>query len=235
MPDPQPSPAPGPTPKRNRSDINQEWIQELTDSQQIAAAALKPIYAPALADGEIDGAKVSAFADDIKAAQKLASDAKLQTTSKENVTGDESDLMDALIAAIQEVQKRAKQKYEASNPGVLKDYGIGKKWYNSRAVLEQTATDVLTKLASDTLPGITPEKITALEKAAKDYKDVQTAQTGGQSGATTDRALLEKAVTDIAARRRQIQFAADASWPHTDKANAGIRAEFKLPADRPMK
>jgi hypothetical protein len=35
--------------------------------------------------------------------------------------------------------------------------------------------------------------------------------------------------------QREIQFAADAAWPHTDKANAGIRAEFKLPPNTAMK
>ena len=119
MPEPTPNPTPTSPPKRTRSDINQEWIQELTDSQQIAAAALKPIYAPALAEGEIDAPKITAFADDIKAAQKLASQATQQTTSKENITDDESDLMDVLIAAIQEVQKRAKQKYETDRKSVV--------------------------------------------------------------------------------------------------------------------
>ena len=36
-------------------------------------------------------------------------------------------------------------------------------------------------------------------------------------------------------QRREIQFAADAEWPHTDPANAGIRVEFQLPVDRVMK
>lgn len=90
MPDPTPAPTPSPAPKRNRADINQEWIQELNDSAQIAAAAKKPAYAAALAEGDIDAAKVTTFANDIKAAQKLASQATQQTTSKENITLDET-------------------------------------------------------------------------------------------------------------------------------------------------
>jgi hypothetical protein len=34
---------------------------------------------------------------------------------------------------------------------------------------------------------------------------------------------------------KEIQFAADAEWPHDDPANAGIRAEFQLPPGRVMK
>ena len=40
--------------------------------------------------------------------------------------------------------------------------------------------------------------------------------------ATTARATLEAAVKSIIARRREIQFAADAKWPPSDPANAGI-------------
>jgi hypothetical protein len=38
----------------------------------------------------------------------------------------------------------------------------------------------------------------------------------------------------LAVRRRQLQYAADAEWPYTDKANAGIRREFFLPVDCPF-
>ena len=50
-----------------------------------------------------------------------------------------------------------------------------------------------------------------------------------------ERRQVEAAVADIVTKRREIQFAADADWPHTAPANAGIRAEFQLPPDRVMK
>ena len=53
--------------------------------------------------------------------------------------------------------------------------------------------------------------------------------------ATTARATLEAAVKSIIARRREIQFAADAKWPPSDPANVGIRREFRLSPDKPMK
>jgi ribosomal protein L17 len=53
--------------------------------------------------------------------------------------------------------------------------------------------------------------------------------------ATTARATLEAAIKSIIARRREIQFAADAQWPPTNPANAGIRREFRLAPDKPMK
>lgn len=235
MPDPTPTPAPTPKPKRDRSPINQEWIKELNDAGQIAAAAQKPAYAPVLAQGDIDAAKITAFTNAIQAAQQLAGTATQKTTGKIGVTKSETDLMASLVQMIQEVQKRAKQKYAATNPTVLKDYGIGAKWQNSRALLEQTATNILGKLAADTLPGIDAAKVAALQKALADYRQVQTDQTGGQSDATTDRATLETAVKSILARRREIQFAADAQWPPSNPANAGIRREFRLSPDKAMK
>ena len=241
MPDPTPTPpatpapAPAPKPKRARSAINQEWIKELNDSAQIAAAAQKPARAQVLAEGDIDAAKVTAFAQAVSDAQQLAGAATEKTTSKVGITNSETDLMKILIALIQEVQKRAKQKHQARNPAVLADYGIGAKWQNSRPILDQTATNILGKLAADTLPGINAAKVAALQKALDDYRQVQTDQTGGQSDATTDRGNLEQAIKDIVARRREIQFAADAAWPHTDKTNAGIRTEFKLPPKRVLK
>ena len=53
--------------------------------------------------------------------------------------------------------------------------------------------------------------------------------------ATTARASLEAAVKSIIARRREIQFAADAQWPAGNPANAGIRREFRLSPDKAMK
>jgi len=64
---------------------------------------------------------------------------------------------------------------------------------------------------------------------------VQGLQTGAQGDATGWRKQVEATVADIVTKRREIQFAADAEWPHTDPANAGIRAEFQLPPDRVMK
>jgi hypothetical protein len=63
---------------------------------------------------------------------------------------------------------------------------------------------------------------------------VQSDQTGPQSEATKARRQLESAIADVIAKRRKIQFAADAEWPNTTPANAGIRAEFQLPPDRMM-
>jgi hypothetical protein len=42
-------------------------------------------------------------------------------------------------------------------------------------------------------------------------------------------------VKEVADNRRQLQYAADAAWPSTEKVNAGIRTEFKIPPNRALK
>jgi hypothetical protein len=245
-----PTPTPDPTPNPHpRGEINQAWLDELTNAEAISTAAQKPDYAATLALGGIDAAKTAALDGAIASARQLVAKAVQSTHGKTNSTDDEQDLADDLIGKIQEVQKRARQKYDATDPGKLADYAIGggTKFYSSRSLLEQTAANILAKLAPqpppgggpapapDVLPGISPAKITALQQAASDYQDSKGDQTGEQSDATGARKLLEAAIADIVAKRREIQFAADADWPHDNPANAGIRAEFQLPPDRVMK
>ncbi len=232
-PTPTPTPAPKTTPKRGV--VNQALLDELTQAEAILAAAKPADRAATLATGGIDASKITALTGAIAAARAQAAQAVQGTTGKQGATAEETALLDDLVNKIQEVQKRARQKYDATEPLKLKDYAVGQQFYNSRSLLEQTATNILSKLVTDTLPGITPAKIAALQQALADYQGVQGDQTGAQSGATTARKQLESAVADIVTQRREIQFAADAEWPHTDKANAGIRAEFQLPPDRVMK
>lgn len=91
------------------------------------------------------------------------------------------------------------------------------------------------KLAADTLPGMKPGDVTSLIQALSNYVGVQTDQTDGQTDAVTAGKLLEAKVEEIAGLRKQIQYAADTIWPHTDPANAPIRKAFKLPANRSLK
>jgi hypothetical protein len=240
-----PVPPPEPKVSHGRGIVNQALLEELTEAEAILKAAAPADRAAKLAEGGIDAGKIAALTAAIPAARTLASQAAQGTRGKQGVTANESVLQDDLINKIQEVQKRARQKYAATDPSQLPGYAIGQPFYSSRSVLEQTGANLLRKLngdpaavppvPADVLPGITPAKIAALQTALADYQDVQGDQTGAQSSATTARRQLEAAVSGIMAERREIQFAADAEWPHTDPANAGIRVEFQLPVDRVMK
>jgi len=246
-PTPTPAPAPDPVPKSTpkRGEINQAWLDEFTNAEGILAAANPADRATRLAEGGIDADKITALTTAIAAARKLAGLAVQGTSGKLIITDTEDTLKTALLEQIHYVQKRARQKYDASEPGRLKDYAIGQQISNSRSLLEQAGTNILLKLNGDPaaqppvppdpLPGVTPANNTAHQTALEDYQGVQGDQTEAQSDATTARKQVEAAVADIITKRREIQFAADADWPHTDPANAGIRVEFQLPPDRVMK
>ena len=248
MADPAPTtPVPTPAPKSSvkRGEINQTWLDEFTAAEAIVAATGKSERPARLAEGGIDAAKISVLTAAILAGRQLAGLAVQGTSGKEIITGTEQTLQDALVEKIQYIQKRARQKYDATASGLLKDYAIGQKITDSRSQLEQVTANILLKLngnpkavppvPADTLPGVNAAKIAELQTALDAYKGVQGQQTGAQSDATTWRKQVESAVADIVAKRREIQFAADAEWPHTNPANAGTRMEFQLPADRVMK
>jgi len=246
-PTPTPEPAPEPSPKNKRTpgEINKEWLAEFTLAEAILAAAAVDGRPAVLAAGDIDAVKITGLTDAIATGRKLAGQAVQNTSGKRIITGTEDDLKKELLQQIQYIQTRARQKYDATESGRLKEYGIGQHLTNSRSLLEQAAENILLKLKgdpaavppvpADALPGVTAAKITALQTALDDYKQVQGDQTGAQGDATKARKLVEATVADIITRRREIQFAADAEWPCTEPANAGIRAEFKLPSDRVMK
>jgi hypothetical protein len=101
-------------------------------------------------------------------------------------------------------------------------------------MLLQVADSVAGKLKTDTLPGVTPEKVTGLKALRDAYFAANAAQLDAQAKSTAERKAIESAVQSISDRRAQIQYAVEAEWPCSDEANAPIRREFQLPADRPF-
>ena len=146
----------------------------------------------------------------------------------------EIDARDALLVVIRFIQARARVKHHAANPSVLLDYGIGIDLLKSRSILEQYASAIHLKTATDTLSKVTAAKRQELADALAAYKTVQTSQTGGQSTASQLRTNRDTLLDHTVASRMKIQFSADAEWPHSDPANHPIRMEFQLPSNRPF-
>ena len=59
-------------------------------------------------------------------------------------------------------------------------------------------------------------------------------QAESKASAQSQRVELKAALKSIEDRKVAIQLAADAQWPHTEDANAGIRGQFSLPTKRPL-
>lgn len=230
-------PAPGTEPaknKRKREVLNQAQIKSLTKAEQICTCALKAAYAAALTAREITEAFVTNLQGDINDAREASTLAVQNTTSKQTATGTESTAQENLRKALQEVQTAAKQKYARTDRTQLLDYYVGTRIDANRAQLEQISQAIITKLGSDTLPGITSAKVTNLVTLRQDYIEANATQGSAQSSATLTRTQLEAAVQSITNRRVTIQLAAEAEWPHTDAANVAVRKEFALPADKPF-
>lgn len=229
-------PTPIPTPKRNRGNMNHAHVAALDEADQLCIKAQKPAYAPALAARTIDTTFVTTLSNDSKTARNQLSTAVSSTTSKTTDVVGESSAETDLVGAIHEIQSAAKQKYGRTQHTVLADYHVNTKprMDANRATLEQASQNIINKLATDTLPGITPVKVANLTTLRTAYVNSKDPTTGDQSAATGARKQLEDQIHSITDRRIQLQHAADAEWPYTNPANAGIRQEFQLPLSRPF-
>lgn len=238
MPEPTPPPDPAPAPdsgvppkKRSRGTVNKAFIQALDKAEQVVLAAQKAAHATALATRDLTAEFVTALQNDIKTTRNEIANAVQSTTAKEGATLSGSVAQTNLVRALQEVQAAARQKYYTADPTKLADFFIGENLDENIPLLRQYTQGIIEKLATDTLPGITAEKVTALGTLLGALNTALASQETAQSGATTTRGTVEDQLKSINARRMTIQFAADAHWPWHDKHNAAVRKEFQLPKE----
>ncbi len=237
MSDPTPTPTPSPTPQsapRAQWAISKEVTTELDLAEHVCTAAQRDVYSAALAEEDIDAAAIENLTAKIAEADDLVFKASGGKAGKKILTQAGQGLEDALIAKIQAVQKRAKRKYPAKDPNREK-YFIGAGIESNHGLLVSAADAIGKTLATDTLPGIKPATITDLQKALADFKAGLGTQSGGKGDTGAAFQALNAKIKEIAGLRRDIQYAADTVWPVGNPANAPVRAEFKLPADRSLK
>lgn len=220
--------------KITRSVINQTYAKALTRAESVATAAQQETYAPLLAARSIAALEVAALLTDILAARDKVAEAVNHTTERMAATALEKTTAEALLGTMREMQKSARQKYARSNRIALSDYLVGQHLNGNRANLAQTSQNVYDRTSADTLPGITNTKVKALKTARTAWLNANAAQSTAASAAINSRAELKTMLKSIDDRRIAIQLAADAEWPHANQANAGIRKEFGLPANRPL-
>ncbi|WP_309714528.1 hypothetical protein [Armatimonas sp.] len=213
-------------------------LKSLDLDEAIVATARRPEYAPLLTAREITTAFVDTFASKVAAARTKAAEIETQLATQKSTTVTEDDTRTQLLDAFDEIQSAAAQKY-AEDPAQkpkLAAYAIGNGIRRlSRPALEQAAQTALTALATDTLPGITPDKVTAFASALAAWKTHDTTQTATISDKQQARQELNTLLEDLAKSRRTIQRAANAQWPYHKVATRPIRTEFGLPKTRPLK
>ena len=230
-------PVPPPVPEAEGSSpgpVNQALASSLTRAENICRAALKAGRIELLsANGsDVTADFVNGVLAQISSTRKLLGIAEQQTNAKQDKTEEGLTLEEQLIQCIQTVQARARQKYGA-NSGALKGFHIGDRLPGNRAVLEQVSQNLLTRLESETLPGLSAEAIAKLQSVREDYVKSELEQTSTGGDAATARLQAKSRIDAIVAKRQKIQFAAESVWPWHDDANLGVRKEFELPATRP--
>lgn len=237
MSDPTPNPAPSPAPQtstRAQWPISKEVTTELDLAEHVLTAAQRDVYAPALANEDVDATAIQNLTTAIGDADDLVFQATGGKAGRKILTQTEQGLADTLVAKIQAVQKRAKRKYPAKDANREK-YFIGAGIESNHGLLATAADAIVKTLATDTLPGVKPATITDLQTALTNFKTGLGTQSGGKGDTGAAFQSLNAKIKEIAGLRRDIQYAADTVWPCGDPANAPIRAEFKLPPDRSLK
>lgn len=242
MTDPTPTPEPTPAAKTRTPGVaNKKQQASVALAEQVTTAAAKDDYAGTLEnEHEIAPAFIAQLAGDCATARGGLGQVVENAVAKIVATGGKTGTQQALKRAIRQIQAAAKQKYAGSQPLMLKDYYIGRKIDASQQALAQVGTAILDKISppegstADVLPGVTAGKIAALSGAV----DAYTAAWSAQATATSDKAKGQFALAtlfkSIDSRRRIVQFAVDGEWSYDVAANAPIRREFGLPANRPF-
>lgn len=220
--------------KNSPTGVNQSLLREIDKAEQLCLTAAKEPFATKLADREISAAFVSALADDAgKARKQCAATAQSATTAKvATVEGGAAER--DLLTALQEVQAAARQKYLTTNPLLLKDYYVGLHLNGNRTNLKQSSASILEKLSKDTLPGITPAKVTALGEFRTTWLAATDGPADEESDSETGVNDRNKQIKSVKDRRLQIQFAADGAYPYTNPDSEAARRAFQLPLDRPF-
>jgi hypothetical protein len=245
-------PAPNPDatapdkPKRTRSPINQEFLDEIEDSREVAAAAADPAHSSFLVAVDLDpnlAAILNALAGEVETdlGNLIGSRA-----AKKAKTGEHDTDREAIISALSTIQTAARRKYKGDDEAMRSAYGIGTTIINeSTEDLATFATGVLKRLnygvnnaaPLDTLPGIKLDVGGAVDTLAKALaKRIATESARKavkhQSTATLEQIILK--VETLTTYRKEIQLAADQAWPWRKEGVTSIRKAFLLPADRPL-
>lgn len=191
----------------------------------------------------ITPASVATLAGQAADARQTAGAAIGGTATHADITDQEETDKRLLLTSIQNVQVRAKAKYEESAPAKLKEYWIGQT-LSSRSKIEEAGAAIYNLVRTiddaggpvtpqDTLPGFNQAAIDLLKTRLDTYIGIQTDQTLAQGGASGARTTLKEQCAQISRRRRKLQLAIDAEYPPGD-ADSAFRKQFGLQGNKAM-
>jgi hypothetical protein len=119
------------------------------------------------------------------------------------------------------------------HPDKVSGYLVGENLDASRAVLEGASQAIIAKANQERPPGIDTDFISQAQAQRAAYLATNDTQSNEPGKATQAREQRTELVKSIVARRKKIQYAADAAWPPRQPTSIQARVDFKLPANRP--
>lgn len=226
-----------PTP-RPKSLVNLRLIAALDQAERYTFIAQRPEIAAALTAKELTPDFILDQQSDLAACRALLARFVQATTDRQVHTETERTERRQLVLLLQGVQTGAKRKWgrRAGERDKLKGYFVGTALKTMGfAELSEAAETILRQARLDTLPGVAPADLTALEAAMASWKATNQTQAQAQNAATTAHTAAEALAKGILDRRIETQLTADVAFPYDDPANAAIRKEFGLPKNGPFK
>lgn len=224
--------------RRSRGPVNALWVAGLDKAEQLVQVAKRESVSAALRTEELPAGFADALLNKITACRGQLASYLSATADKQSATAREKETRLALTGLLQGMQTAAKRKWARSTTerSHLKAYYVGTTLKSlGFAGFAEAADAILRQARLDTLPGVTPEKLTALESAITQWKAHNATQSAGQNAATVAHSETERLFGEITDERIQLQLTADAAFPYGDKANGAIRVEFGLPKNSPYK
>lgn len=238
--EPTPAPAPDANPPKKPRKTPQIIDQKIQDQITIAEAcftvpAEDAVILAALVDRGWDGH--SALGQSLVICHNLIGDITGKRLTKKTLTAAELAAKTELNVALNPIIVAARDKYPKGS-AERASYGHGQDLDGApTAALLDLAAFAFAQLRGatpdDTLPGLKPAEIAALDTLHKKYKDADWAQTKAQRTAEQALELLKLEVEDtLIPLRRKCQARAELAFPHTDKKNRITRKSLHLPPDK---
>ncbi len=201
--------------------------------------AVKPEVAPKLLERAWTAANQLALGESLDRCGKIVLRLKALRTGKITRTDEEEADRAELLAALAPILKGARRSYP-NGSAERAAYGIGEKLANrsTRDLLGFAAygfAQLGGAAPKDTLKGVLPAEIAALDTLHQKYRNADFAQADAQKDSATLLAELRAEVEQtLNPLRRDLQGAADQAFTHRDKLNAEQRKAFGLMPDRPL-
>ena len=226
---------PGQQPEQSGREKSRLDAQQSADIKQVVLrclAAQKSEYAGPLQAKGIAPAFVATLLGRARGISNTDDETLDHASDSQVATRTGQDAVRTLVTSLRDLQSSGRQLHQESNPEKLKDYLIGEDITSSRATLDRSALTIINKAGSERGPGVNTDVLVRVQGELGAIGSANQMQEDERLAAQRMRGETETTVEAIKADCRQILFAADRAWPHTNPANAAVRAKFQLPRNR---